>query len=206
MRVDLGFIGALIGAAATIVAAILVIYFTLVPKARRKRGQLLYQLKDNRHLQGEMNEFIHREQGMGLVYLDLDNFDELRKSNSKRSEEVLVNLAQIVFNVVGHRGHLFRCAGDEFGVLVSERPEAQVLELAEQIRVAIEFAGTSEDLAITASVGVGCAPRIPGYELYSRVYEAVYAAKLTGKNRVVTCPLSAKQKAIVSRAHARARS
>src|SRR5882672_956304 len=179
--------GPFLGAGATLAAAFVTIY---LPRAIRRRNQVLYRLKDNRYFQGEINERIHREHDFGIIYVDLDNFTQLRKNSRRTSERLLARIAQTIFNVVGHRGHLFRCAGDEFGVLVHARPTDQLVEMAEQIRVAVELAGDPDDSKVTVSLGVANVPPTPGYEAYSRVYEAVYAAKLSGKNRVVACPLT----------------
>jgi diguanylate cyclase (GGDEF)-like protein len=180
------------------------------------RAQLLYSLPSHRHFHGAASDLLQKGYPFGIIYLDFDNFTELKNSLLvetkdpkvvlQSSTEVLSTLAKIVFDTVGHRGHLYRYSGDEFAVLVANRDGDEIRELAEEIRSVVEATQAFWGVKITASIGVGWTPPVPGYELFMRVYDAVFAAKLTGKNRVVACPLTREQIVLIEAAHARGHS
>jgi len=82
-----------------------------------------------------------------------------------------------------------RLGGEEFGILLPECTLAQVLVLAEQIRVKIATASAGEDapdIPISASFGISSVVH-SGYELRQLLIhadEALYRAKREGRNRV----------------------
>jgi diguanylate cyclase (GGDEF)-like protein len=161
---------------------------------RKWQGQpLLYKLGDNRDFHEALLRLLGRQLQVGVIFLDFDNFNNFRARNSNKSEEVLGNFVQAISDIVGSRGQMFRYSGDEFAILVPEQPEKEVKDLAEKIRVSIESAGSFDDASVTASIGVGCTPNTEEHRLFSHVYSAMSFAKLTGKNRVVPCPLSNEQ-------------
>jgi diguanylate cyclase (GGDEF)-like protein len=161
--------------------------------------QLLYSLEDSLSFHRAMSELLYVCDTLAVLYLDLDQFKDLRKLlqrthdvswSMQRSTGILAALVHQVIDTVGNQGRVFRYAGDELAILVPNRAEKQVLDLAERIRAVVEAHGNYEDCPITASIGVACCPPFAGHELFTRAYEAVYVAKLTGRNRVIAGPLN----------------
>ena len=92
---------------------------------------------------------------------------------------------------------MFRYAGDEFAILVPNQSERQTVTLAERIRTAVENEGHVEGFSITTSVGVACSQTNEPKSLRESAEDATYVSKLTGKNRVVTSPISLTDKKLI---------
>lgn len=123
--------------------------------------------------------------GVGLIMGDLDNFKRVNDTlGHLAGDEVLRSTAEALRN--GVSSELFptaRYGGEEFVVIVPALDRAEVLRLAEQIRVTVEDAlgewGTSISLGV-AFLREG--DRLES--LIDRADKALYSAKFAGKNRV----------------------
>src|SRR5712664_3260057 len=101
-----------------------------------RKDSPISRLRDHRHFHGTLTDLLNHNHAIGLIHLDLDNFTAVREANLRKSEKLLESLVETIQKTIGTDGNLYRYAGDEFAVLVSQRPEEQVLELAERIRAA----------------------------------------------------------------------
>lgn len=85
---------------------------------------------------------------------------------------------------------LFRIGGEEFAILLENCPCAQALMAAEQLRKNIHqrtfYLPAAADLQISASIGVATFPQIARENLLECADNALYKAKKTGRNKVVS--------------------
>ena len=81
-----------------------------------------------------------------------------------------------------------RSGGEEFLILLPRIDEAGLLQMAEQIRAAVE-ALPADPVAITVSLGTTLVqPEEEINQALARADEWLYRAKRAGRNRVAHCP------------------
>ncbi len=129
---------------------------------------------------------------MSLVFFDIDHFKRLNDRHGHATgDTVLANVARQATEILSAQELLFRWGGEEFLVLLSHtnREEAQLF--AERLRARIEekvgVEGSSEE-RVTISLGVasGLPPDFDDVSLLRNADAALYQAKTSGRNRVVT--------------------
>jgi len=86
---------------------------------------------------------------------------------------------------------VFRYGGEEFCMLMPNTGPEEAAELMELYREKVEAQivhHEGEDMSVTVSVGLSCAPddSIDGQELFERADECLYVAKDSGRNQVIT--------------------
>ncbi|MEW6719575.1 MAG: diguanylate cyclase [Thermodesulfobacteriota bacterium] len=133
---------------------------------------------------------------LSFMILDIDHFKKVNDTYGHMSgDEVLRQVAQTTADNAGNDAVVGRFGGEEFVVLASNRPLPEAVELAERIRSAVQSrrfvcAGpdTLANLSITISVGVTAYSPDTGSTIDSMIAQAddaLYAAKDSGRNRVV---------------------
>jgi diguanylate cyclase (GGDEF)-like protein len=134
-------------------------------------------------------------QPMSLVMLDLDHFKKINdKYGHLAGDDVLRRFVDITQVCLRKEDLLVRYGGEEFCVLLPDETSQGALTMAERIRYAVEHAAFRYGrtlLPITVSAGVAELDHDADEslaELLSRADEALYAAKNTGRNRVVGYP------------------
>ncbi|MFC5080029.1 putative diguanylate cyclase YdaM [Vibrio thalassae] len=131
---------------------------------------------------------------LSFISLDLDNFKHLNDTlGHVKGDEAIVQFSRVLSSKFCRESdYIFRMGGDEFLVVVCGSEHKQVMEIAEQVRSAIESL-TSNDAAeisaITTSIGVFT--HIPeGYEDFmyfmERADQLLYQAKEQGRNRILS--------------------
>jgi len=82
----------------------------------------------------------------------------------------------------------FRYGGDEFALLLPRTDAESARQIAERVRLAISALGSDGGRGVTASVGIGDAPRDAqtAEELVRATDAALYRAKRLGGDRVQT--------------------
>ncbi|MDO8651584.1 MAG: GGDEF domain-containing protein [Undibacterium sp.] len=123
--------------------------------------------------------------------LDLDNFKKLNDTHGHSAgDEALVHLVRIVKQTLRSIDVIARYGGEEFLIVM---PETSLDEAAQAMtRVQREltthfFSANDQRLFITFSAGVAIrAPHEPQESVVKRADKAMYEAKKTGKNRVIT--------------------
>jgi diguanylate cyclase (GGDEF)-like protein len=175
----------------------------------------LTSLYNHRFFHYRLNSEIQRakryHRPLSLLILDVDDF---RRINARyghlAGDEVLRGIAATILGTIrrigGKRGYEVdigcRYGGEEFAVILPEVTAQQALATAERLRTSIgeicfdigverirgeEHDPGREPAKVTVSVGVASYPEYAGdpAELMRAADEAMYAAKRTGKNRVV---------------------
>ena len=125
---------------------------------------------------------------LALLYLDLDDFKVVNDRHGHQTGDAVLRLvANATRRAVRKSDIVGRLGGDEFGVLMPETDgavaEAAATRLVNGIRAV--FQGTP---AVTASIGLVSTINVTSLgaeDLLRRADEAMYAAKRSGKDRVV---------------------
>jgi diguanylate cyclase (GGDEF)-like protein len=130
---------------------------------------------------------------LSLIMLDVDHFKRINDTyGHPAGDAVLVRVATIVSEAVRREDVFARYGGEEFAVLCRSIDVAQAAVLAERLRERLAAGVTEHNgtrLSVTVSLGVAGFPETPvrgPEELIAAADGALYEAKASGRNRVVT--------------------
>lgn len=120
-----------------------------------------------------------------LALLDIDHFKDINDTHGHAAgDEVLVQVAQSLRNHGAGLGTLARHGGEEFAWLLPQTPLGQARQHCEALRETVAYA--SQALPVTISIGLTEAQEQDSVSsLMQRADTALYAAKRTGRDRVV---------------------
>jgi diguanylate cyclase (GGDEF)-like protein/PAS domain S-box-containing protein len=137
-----------------------------------------------------MNQVARRGQHLAVVYLDLDLFKGINDLHGHAvGDELLVALAHRLKESLREGDTLARMGGDEFvAVLIDLESASHSLPLVERlVRTAAQPVAVGElELQVSASLGVTFYPQaqeMDADQLLRQADQAMYQAKLSGKNR-----------------------
>ena len=138
----------------------------------------------------------------GLLIVDVDHFKAVNDSyGHDLGDEALKLIADTIVANVRETDLVGRMGGEEFGVFLAQQPPAQITDVAERIRRAInDMAFMPRGHRHPLSVSVGGVIFEPGpsfLDLYRGADERLYEAKRNGRNRVALAELTE-----MSQAHA----
>jgi len=128
---------------------------------------------------------------LSVALIDIDHFKQVNdREGHAIGDAVLRTVALRLLSVVRDNGHLGRWGGEEF-LCVFPRIEADAaLRLAEAMRAAVCIEPVpvteSSGLLITVSIGVATGVGVDAQRLVVDADTALYEAKGTGRNRVVS--------------------
>ncbi|MEO8737115.1 MAG: diguanylate cyclase [Edaphobacter sp.] len=128
-----------------------------------------------------------RNRELSVILIDVDDFKRVNdRWGHSAGDDVLRRLGMILRSTVRLPDLPARYGGEEFVVLLPESGEESALGLARRLmaNVAAEK-WTYEPLTISIGLAAMTDPLTTGNELIEQADEALYAAKRTGKNRVV---------------------
>ncbi|OQA33362.1 MAG: putative diguanylate cyclase YdaM [Betaproteobacteria bacterium ADurb.Bin341] len=123
-----------------------------------------------------------------MMMIDIDHFKLVNDIHGHAmGDKVLVALVAYLNAQLRPQDRLFRVGGEEFALLLPETSAAQAVQLAECILKTLAAASLARGLPrFTVSAGVAELPaRSPLSEWQTRCDAALYAAKGSGRNRVV---------------------
>ena len=124
---------------------------------------------------------------LSLVLYDIDHFKLVNDTYGHQTgDKVLVQLSRFVPNLIRTTDMLARWGGEEFVILAPGSDGPMALKAAEKLRDAIGQVVFDEVGSVTCSFGVAqyAAGDSPA-ELISRADDALYSAKIKGRNQVV---------------------
>ena len=142
----------------------------------------------------QMDEAISQQKELSLLLVDIDHFKQFNDEYGHLiGDEVLKLVAKKIKEIVRGRDFLARFGGEEFAVILPQTPLEGAQVVAESInrlfaQTTLKAVHTSTTLGkVTVSVGVArYRPGEPPDNLINRADRALYRAKRTGRNRVVT--------------------
>lgn len=136
---------------------------------------------------------------LSVILLDLDDFGKVNKEIGHAvGDEVLRTTFAILRNFVGARGRVYRCGGEEVGILLHDTALKEASEVAEALREQIETSVVDAVAKLTrpqtASIGVTTViARADPALVFDRVDALMRAAKVAGKNRVHSASFASAQ-------------
>jgi diguanylate cyclase (GGDEF)-like protein len=144
-------------------------------------------------LEREWARALRTEMPLSLIIADIDDF---KQCNDTYGHSIGDNVLKAVAMTILHRARKgvdmpARIGGEEFAVILSETTLRDACQIAEDIRIRsrmIQSDDGTEIPAATLSLGVAClVPSAGGSpnDLFNRADQALYRAKLEGKNRFV---------------------
>ncbi|MFH1459421.1 MAG: GGDEF domain-containing protein [Candidatus Omnitrophota bacterium] len=162
------------------------------------RTDVLTQLYNRRvfyeYLNMECPRCQRYERSMSLLYIDVDNFKNYNdKYGHGAGDIVLIKLADIFTSNLRKTDYAFRIGGEEFTILLLETAVHFAITPAERIRKQIETmkfypqAKVNPEYYVHKTVSIGIAEYQTGQTIEEFVKEAdqaMYKAKMTGKNRI----------------------
>ena len=140
----------------------------------------------------EMNRYRRYKRTFSLIMFDVDHFKDVNDTYGHIvGDKCLRETTRSVRSMLRQNDLLARYGGDEFVILLPETGKEKGLEVAEKIRQAIDLTDfTIKGRKIPLTITLGVTEVLPSDEhvetLFSRVDQALYQAKRTGRNCVVS--------------------
>ncbi len=137
----------------------------------------------NRRARDRMGE------GLACLMIDIDHFKRFNDEfGHDAGDAVMQHVAQIMLEVIGAAGSVYRFGGEEFSVLLPDADASVALGLAERLRIAVSSAPLAYRGRIlgnvTVSVGVAASPEdSPPNNLINRADAVLLEAKRRGRNQ-----------------------
>jgi diguanylate cyclase (GGDEF)-like protein len=150
------------------------------------------------HLDERLNEEVaaarRHDRPFALIMLDIDHFKSINDQYGHPfGDLVLQRVADALNRTVRVSDTVCRYGGEEFAIILRETANDHAFIAAERMRVAImtmTLSHLQRPVRITASFGVACthslaaSPQATASEFISEADQALYRAKLAGRNRV----------------------
>jgi diguanylate cyclase (GGDEF)-like protein len=125
------------------------------------------------------------------MMMDIDYFKHVNDTYGHLSgDQVLKVLSQVSQSVNRQTDILARLGGEEFAVFMPDTSQAEAVEVAERLRLALANTAMTlpegQSIHITVSIGVTSIQATDSHidDLLKRADAALYAAKNSGRNRV----------------------
>ncbi|TAA43681.1 sensor domain-containing diguanylate cyclase [Corallincola spongiicola] len=136
----------------------------------------------------EMERFKRYQQTFSVIILDLDHFKQVNDNfGHQAGDAVLTRVAELMKETVRKADCVGRWGGEEFMVVSAGTTLNGAASLAEKLRQQLLSLGFDYPIKVTASFGVAqCQVGEALNQLIKRADQALYHAKETGRNRVVS--------------------
>ncbi|NLB83760.1 MAG: GGDEF domain-containing protein, partial [Synergistaceae bacterium] len=141
---------------------------------------------NRRFFDKSLSRLLKRGTDLALFLLDMDDFKSINDTRGHpEGDQALKNMASAIEQVIRKGDIAARIGGDEFAIILPECPEKNGRIIAENLcRKAGLFTPP-----LSVSIGmVHVAGGINSAEAFARADQALYAAKATGKGRVMASP------------------
>jgi len=134
-----------------------------------------------------LNLFAAGQRRYAVMMIDIDHFKLINDQHGHDTgDRILQRIAEILKGRMRVQDTVARWGGEEFLVIVESVTREEAAAIAESLRSLIER-GTKQILATTISVGVAHSNTGQGVDqILKRADEGLYAAKNSGRNKVVT--------------------
>jgi diguanylate cyclase (GGDEF)-like protein/PAS domain S-box-containing protein len=142
------------------------------------------------HLREELEACHARDGRLAVVTFDLDGFEAINDLHGRAGgNQLLVEVAMRLVQHLGDRSLVGRVGGDEFSVILRDLPQGRAWEdCVEELHTVVSRPVQQQGRMIhaTASIGVTLIPqarKVDAEQLLRQADQAVYQAKLAGKDR-----------------------
>ncbi len=157
----------------------------------RARTDPLTGLGNRRRLEEATARLLRQDGPMSVLFLDLDGFKAVNDGRGHLfGDQLLVEIADRLRTGVRSGDLVVRLGGDEFAVLVpGAAPHAAAVARRLQVAMRVPVQLTGRPVTVTASIGAattGTVTRRDAEELLRNADLAMYQAKATGRDRVVS--------------------
>ncbi len=151
-------------------------------------------LSNRRHFFQHLEQEAKRnDSAAAMLILDIDHFKKINDSLGHQAGDLVIcRLAGLLQKCVLCGGLAARIGGEEFAVLLHDVDHKKACKIAQELRLCIEeyFLRGECGAKVTCSIGVcafnGVKRPLPD-EIYRKADQALYAAKMAGRNRVYSC-------------------
>ncbi|WP_457600488.1 diguanylate cyclase [Hydrogenivirga sp.] len=139
-----------------------------------------------------IERFLSMKRPISILMIDIDDFKKVNDTYGHQTgDKVLAEIGRLIREALRESDLVFRYGGEEFLAILPSTPLEGALRAADNVRKKIEhhsFNVGDDTYNLTVSVGVAQASeKDEGVdELIERADKALYIAKKTGKNRVVS--------------------
>jgi diguanylate cyclase (GGDEF)-like protein len=151
----------------------------------------------NRRLLEEVARSARYDLPLSVLLIDIDHFKKINDAfGHQTGDQVLVNLGQLLLDNTRTSDIVARYGGEEIAIMTHSTPLPVALVLAERIRsktetevmVPPDTRNSREAIVITVSIGVASliSAKEDGDMLIEKADKALYEAKQTGRNRVIS--------------------
>jgi len=129
--------------------------------------------------------------GLSIAVIDIDHFKKFNDAHGHNAGNVvLAGVAREISKLVRKMDLACRYGGEEFVVILSKCDPEGIRLFSERVRTAVAAAVFDTDAGkLSVTVSIGCTSHVPEdtYEsLFKRADQALYRAKESGRNRVVS--------------------
>jgi two-component system cell cycle response regulator len=175
-------------------------FYDALERVRNERDNLrrdsqtdpLTGLLNRRSLQADVGSRCQAREAFGVLFMDLDHFKSVNdRFGHEMGDRVLVAVASVLKTGLRPGDVVGRYGGEEFvGIVAGAGPESARL-VAERLRHAVETMVPPKTGPSKLTISIGCTVFDPrqtderAEDLLHRADMALYAAKRTGRNRVV---------------------
>ena len=131
---------------------------------------------------------------LSLMFIDIDHFKRINDQHGHAlGDEILREFSSLIRGHIRDQDILARWGGEEFLLLCPDTPLKNARQLAEKLRACINQFTWPNGLSVSASFGVAELGYGSSSNLIRMADEAMYRAKHSGRNRVVTAPEDQKE-------------
>lgn len=142
----------------------------------------LTHILNRRILEYTYTEWGRKHIEFGVIMIDIDDFKKCNDTYGHQfGDHVLYSVAQVLKKKCGFY-HTYRYGGEEYCIMLKNKPKQEIVELAESVRQEVQAMTWEKDIQITISLGI--AVREEGEDLLKLADERLYNSKKNGKNRI----------------------
>jgi len=128
-----------------------------------------------------------KNEPFSVIIMDLDNFKNINDEfGHDVGDDVLVALANFIKRNVDESCFIGRWGGEEFILACKDSNLVSAQAVADNLRRVLEKTVLCHDISVTASFGVSTLGSPDLGQLFKNADDALYRAKSSGRNRVVT--------------------
>ncbi|KPI51542.1 diguanylate cyclase [Clostridioides difficile] len=129
-------------------------------------------------------KYREKDNNFALVMIDIDNFKLINDNYGHKFGDIVIKgITNTISVMLEQEDKVFRYGGEEFSVLIRNKSGEEVVNIIDNIRIAIANKKWGEDVTVTISAGV--AHIFDSKNVLEEADKNLYKAKQLGRNKVV---------------------